>query len=124
MPGGIGPMPKGFATRLRCRERSTGLPVNASHAQIFFNLGLGRVHYLPEDRLLYFVDSEEVSISETICAVFKGLGKTPQIEQLFLDNHGLIKGASRLSLSDYEAQALMAALRLKGFLISMAGSEQ
>lgn len=117
-------MPKGFATRLRCRQRTTGLQVDASHAQIFFNLGLGRVHYLAEERVLYFVESEELSVSDTITAVFQGLAKKPVFEQLFLDNHQLIKGALRMTLSTYEAQAVLAALRLNGVLISIADDDR
>lgn len=120
MPGGIGPIPAKLAKRLQCRDRQTGLGSDASHAQIFFNLGLGRVHYLPDDHFLYFVESKDLSIRPIIDSVYQGLGAKPRLEQLFLDNHQLIKGALRLTLDEREARTLLAALRLKGIVISIA----
>ena len=109
-----------MAADLRCRDRQTGLSSEASHTQIFYNLGMDRVHYVPHNQALHFVDSEHFKVLDTIRLVYRGLAKKPRIEQLYLDEHGYYKGALRLELSAEDAHAVLAALRLTGVKISMA----
>lgn len=124
MPGGIGPI-SGDAERVLSRsDRFTGLDRHASPVQIFYNLGVGRVHYLPQERLLYFVESTNTPILPTIKKACHGLPAQPVAEQLFLDRHGFIKGAFRMSLTPQEANLILVALRLTGTRISMAGQSE
>ncbi len=109
-----------LAIGLRCSDRSTGLDANASHNQIYFNLGMDRVHYVPQASYLYFAKSIHFPIIDTIDSVFSGLGQSPQIEQLFLDEHGYYKGAQRIFLESETANAVLVALRLRGIKISIA----
>lgn len=109
-----------LAIDLRCSDRATGLDINASHTQIYFNLAMDRVHYVPQTTFLYFAKSTHFPILDIIDAVYIGLGKSPQIEQLFLDEHGYYKGAQRIVLQADAADAVLVALRLRGIKISIA----
>lgn len=120
MPWGKGSINLEMATGLRCQDRQTGLNTDATHTQIFYNLGMDRVHYVPRTEVLHFVNSEHFQVLDTINKVYRGLGRKPQIEQLFLDVHGYYKGALLLTMLPEEANAIMAALRLKGIKISIA----
>ncbi len=120
MPWGKGSINSEMATGLRCQDRQTGLDSKAPHTHIFYNLGMDRVHYIPQNRTLHFVNSEHFKVLDIIKTVYKGLGKKPDIEQLFLDEHGYYKGALLLSMSPGETSAILAALRLKSIKISIA----
>ena len=120
MPWGKGSITPEMATGLRCQDRQTGLDVNATHTQIFYNLGMDRVHYTPQIGVLHFVNSEHFRVLDIIKTVYQGLGKIPRVEQLFLDGHGYYKGALMLSMSTGEVEAVLVALRLKGIKISVA----
>ena len=120
MPGGIGSIDQQLAQSLRCTNRATGLKATASHTEIFYNLGMDRVHYVPQAQYLYFPRSTYFPILRTLESVYAGL-KTPlEIEQLFMDEHGYYKGAQRIFLSTGEADAILVALRLRGIKISVA----
>lgn len=120
MPWGKGSIDRKMATGLRCRDRQTGLGSRATHTQIFYNLGMDRVHYVPDTRTLHFVNSEHFQLLETIERVYRGLNEEMQIEQQYLDAHGYYKGALSLKMSLRAAKAVLAALRLKGAQISIA----
>lgn len=109
-----------LAVGLQCTDRDTGLLANASPNEIYFNLGMDRVHYVPQKNALYFASSRHFPIIETIEAVYKGFGLAPEIEQLYMDVHGYYKGAQRVVMSDKTANTLLVALRLKGIKISIA----
>lgn len=109
-----------LAIGLRCSDRAIGLDVNASHNQIYFNLGMDRVHYVPQTSLLYFAKSTHFPILYIIEAVYTGFDKSPRIEQLFLDEHGYYKGAQRILMPTDIANAVLVALRLRGIKISIA----
>ncbi len=120
MPWGKGSITPEMAVGLRCQDRQTGLDVRATHTRIFYNLGMDRVHFIPQTGVLHFVDSEHFQVLDIINTVYQGLGNTPRIEQLFLDEHGYYKGALRLTMSAGEVKAVLVALRLKGIKISTA----
>lgn len=109
-----------LAIGLRCSDRATGLDTNANHIQIYFNLGMDRVHYVPQASFLYFAKSTHFPIHDIIEAVYAGLGKSARIEQLFLDEHGYYKGAQRIILQADAVNAVLVALRLRGIKISIA----
>jgi len=111
-----------LAIGLRCSDRDTGLSENADPVQIYFNLGMNRVHYVPQTCILYFANSSHFPIQNIISAVYAGCEETPQIEQLFLDKHGYYKGAQRIEMSAETARAVMVALRLRGIKISIASN--
>ena len=120
MPWGKGSIDRKMAMGLRCRDRQTGLSSQATHTQIFHNLGMDRVHFVPDTRTLHFVNSEHFQLLETIENVYRGLGEEPRIEQQYLDVHGYYKGALSLKMSPRASSAVLAALRLKGVQISVA----
>lgn len=120
MPGGIGTIDQQLAQGLRCTNRATGLNAKASHNEIFYNLGMDRVHYVPQKKFLYFPHSRFFPILETLESVHKGLKQPLEIEQLFMDEHGYYKGAQRIFLSTEAAYAILVALRLRGIKISVA----
>lgn len=120
MPWGKGSISREMATDLRCRDRQTGLHSDANHTQIFYNLGMDRVHYVPQKHALYFANSEHFRILNTIRKVYHGLGRHPRLEQLYLDEHGYYKGSLLLTMDHTEASAVLAALRLSGVTISIA----
>ena len=121
MPGGIGSIDQELALGLRCNDRLTGLHADASPREIYYNLGMDRVHYVPQTGFLYFPHSSFFPILETLQRVFQGLGRKPHIEQLFMDEHGYYKGAQRVTLQPKHAAAVLVALRLNGIKISIAG---
>ncbi len=122
MPWGKGSITPDMATGLRCQDRQTGLDIKATHTQIFYNLGMDRVHFAPQTGILYFVDSEHFKVLGIINTVYQGLGSTPGIEQLFLDEHGYYKGALMLTMSAGDVEAVLVALRLKDIKISIASN--
>ena len=121
MFSGAGVVAKGdHSASMRCRKRETGLGLSATHVQIFYNLGPGRVHFDSSASLVYFVDCPEPNIRELLAPVFKGLGQRPSYEQLFLDDHKLLKGAVLLPLPTPSVAAVLAALRLSSIDLSIA----
>jgi antirestriction protein ArdC len=120
MPGGIGTIDQELAQGLRCTNRATGLTTRASHNEIYFNLGMDRVHYVPQKQFLYFPQSSYFPILSTLESVYAGLRTRLEIEQFFLDKHGYYKGAQRIFMSAETASAVLVALRLNGIKISIA----
>ena len=120
MPGGIGSIDQKLAQDLRCNDREIGLNADASPREIYYNLALDRVHYVPQKQFLYFPHSSYFPILDTLESVHRGLKDSLEIEQLFMDEHGYYKGAQRISVSIEAANAVLVALRLKGIKISIA----
>lgn len=120
MPGGIGTINQELAFDLRCNDRETGLRPDASPTEIYYNLGMDRVHYVPQTKTLYFPHSSYFPILKTLEVVFRAANMRLQIEQLFMDRHGYYKAAQRTTLPDQLSSAVLVALRLKGIKISMA----
>ena len=109
-----------LAVGLRCIDRDTGLDTQASPTEIYFNLAMDRVHFVPQVNTLYFAQSRHFPIHEIIDAVHQGFNVEPEVEQLYLDEHGYYKGAQRVAMTASLANALLVALRLKGIKISIA----
>ncbi|MEE9446519.1 MAG: hypothetical protein V3V09_01045 [Arenicellales bacterium] len=122
--GGAGTIDYVLATGLRCNDRVVSLTAAASPVEVFYHLGMNRVHYVPQHGFLYFVNSAHFPVREIIHQVFKGAQCTPDIEQLYLDEHGYYKAAQRLTLENKPdetlAMAVLVALRMKDIKISMA----
>ena len=101
-------------------RRAGGRPAIAApknELEIFYILCVGRVYYRIETRTLYFVDSPALSVSEIVDQVFQGLGETPQVRQLYMDEHGLLRAAMCIQLTATQRQALFAAFALTGIHI-------
>ncbi len=118
---GIGPKaPDSRALLQRARNKSMRVrPRN--ELEIFSGLCVGRVFYRSADRCLFFVDSHNLSVSELIHSVFSGLQQMPRIQQLYMDEHQLIKAAFRIMLTPRQARRLLVALRLNGIVIDSDG---
>lgn len=121
MPGGIGSINQELALNLRCNDRATGLGLDASPTEIYYNLGMDRVHFEPKARYLYFPHSTYFPILETLEAVFRGANTPLETEQLFMDRHGYYKGAQRAVIQPPLVSAILVALRLNGIKTSVAG---
>ena len=114
---GIGPIStnrKDLLKRASYSERDTK-PTN--DLEIFLSLCVGRVFLKKKKRMLYFVDSPSLSISEIIRTVFQGINKQPKIEQLYMDEHNLINAAMCIHLTPKQMKLLMVALRMNGIHI-------
>lgn len=120
LPGGIGPISGDTEKNLSRGVRRTGLDDGATPVQIFYNLGIGRVHYLPEQRILYFVESVNTPVMPTIRKACEGLSSQPECEQLYLDQHGFIQGPVRVVLNEQQASVVLVALRLTGTRVDLA----
>lgn len=121
MFSGAGVVAKGNnAASMRCRKRATGLTSGATHSQIFYNLGPGRVHLDTSSSLMYFCDCPEPNIRELLVPVFKGLNQTPEYKQMYLDDHQLLKGAVCLTLLKVQVATVLTALRLNDIDLSIA----
>ncbi len=121
MFSGAGVVAKGYnAASMRRRKRSTGLDSKATHTQIFYNLGPGRVHFDPSSSLMYFSDCPEPNIREMLVPVFKGFNENPNYIQMYLDDHQLLKGAVCLALPETQIAAVLTALRLNDIDLSIA----
>ena len=60
-------------------------------------------------------------MSEIIHQTFKGLGQQARIEQRFMDEHGVLRAAMVIRLSEAQRRAVMAALTLSGLHIVQSG---
>jgi len=114
---GIGPVTTNRNDLLRRAGVRPAIHSPKNELEIFCSLCVGRVYFRAETRTLYFVDSPALSISEIIAQVFNGLGETPQIRQLYMDEHGLLRAAMCIQLSPAQRQALFAAFALSGIHI-------
>ena len=111
---GIGPINASRADLLRRKGERQGIVSPKNELEIFCSLCVGSVFYKQQKRMLYFVDSPELSISEIIGQVFRGLGDTPRIRQLYMDEHQLFSAARCIELSGRQRKALFAAFTLSG----------
>jgi len=114
---GIGPVTTDRNDLLRRAGVRPVIDAPKNELEIFCSLCVGRVYFRAETRMLYFVDSPALSVSEIIEQVFNGLDETPRIRQLYMDEHGMLKAALCLQLSTLQQQALFAALALSGIHI-------
>jgi len=114
---GIGPVTTNLSDLLRRAGVRPGISAPKNELEIFCSLCVGRVYYRDEIRTLYFVDSPALSIFDIIEQVFKGLGQSPRIQQLHMDEHNLFRAASCLQLTASQQKALFAAFTLSGIHI-------
>lgn len=114
---GIGPVTTNRNDLLRRAGVRPGIVAPKNDLEIFCSLCVGRVYYRVQTRTLYFVDSPALSVSEIIRQVFNGLAETPQIRQLYMDQHGLLRAAMCIQLTTAQKKALFAALTLSGIHI-------
>jgi len=114
---GIGPIATNLSDLLRRAGVRPGISAPKNELEIFCSLCVGRVYYRDEIRTLYFVDSPALSIFDIIEQVFKGLGQSPRIQQLHMDEHNLFRAASCLQLTASQQKALFAAFTLSGIHI-------
>ena len=114
---GIGPVTTDRNDLLRRAGVRPGIVAPKNELEIFCSLCVGRVYYRVQTRTLYFVDSPALSVSDIIEQVFRGLGEIPQIRQLYMDEHGLLRAAMCIQLSAAQKKALFAAFALSGIHI-------
>ncbi len=114
---GIGPITTNLSDILRRAGVRPGISAPKNELEIFCSLCVGRVCYRDENRTLYFVDSPALSISDIVEQVFRGLGQSPRIQQLHMDEHKLLRAASSLLLTTSQQKALFAAFTLSGINI-------
>ncbi len=119
--GLIGLVSASRADLLRQAGVRPGNVAPANELEIFCALCVGRVFYRAENQSLYFVESPNLSISEIIQQVFRGLGEAPRITQHYMDEHRLFRGALSVRLSLRQKAALFAAFALAG--ISITGTQ-
>ena len=112
MPGGVGPISDTTISACASRDRPVAPPNNAN--EIFFNLDNRRVFYDSAACHLYFVDSPDGLVLQTVSASLAGLQSHVTIEQVYLDPHKCFNGARRMKLQPGHANALLIALRLAG----------
>ena len=118
---GIGPVTTDRNDLLRRAGARPGISAPKNELEIFCSLCVGRVYYKDDTRTLYFVDSPALSVSELVQQVFTGLGQVPSIRQLHMDEHGLLRAALSIRLSEPQRRALFAALVLSGISIIRPG---
>ncbi len=114
---GIGPICTDNRELLKRAEYRSTLNKPANELEIFCSLCVGRVFYLRHKRRLYFVDAPTLNISNIIQRVFRGIGQRPQIRQLYMDEHELIKAALCITLTPRQARLVLVALNLSGIHI-------
>lgn len=115
---GIGPITTDRRDLLRRAGVRPAISAPKNELEIFLSLCVGRVYYRVENSTLYFVDSPALSISEIIQQVFKGLGQSPRVQQLYMDGHKLLRAAMRIELTAAQRKALFAAFALSGIHIN------
>jgi hypothetical protein len=115
---GIGPIWTNRNDLLRRAGVCPGISAPANELEIFCSLCVGRVFYDDAGRTLYFVDSPALSVSEIVTQVFRGLGASPDVRQLYMDEHNLLRAALCVTLNDAQQKALFAAFALSGIHIT------
>ena len=115
---GIGPIWTNRNDLLRRAGVRPGISAPANELEIFCSLCVGRVFYDDASRSLYFVDSPALSVSEIVEQVFRGLAASPDIRQLYMDEHNLLRAALCVTLNDAQQKALFAAFALSGIHIT------
>jgi hypothetical protein len=119
MPGGIAPVDRDTAQACQGPNAGRSIPAGSGEAEIFYRLALGRVCYSYAREQLYFVHSSHVPVAQILSAALRGRGKTPVVEQLHLDPHGVLKGAQRVALSASDAEPVLTAMRLANIQITL-----
>ena len=114
---GIAPVATNLSDLLRRAGMRPGISDPKNELEIFCSLCVGRVHYRDENCTLYYVDSEVLSISAIVERVFEGLGQSPRIRQLHMDEHNVLRAALCLPLTATQQNALFAAFTLSGIHI-------
>ncbi len=117
---GIGPICTNNRDLLKRAEYRSGLTKPKSELEIFCSLCVGRVFFRQSNRTLYFVDAPSLSITEIINLVFKGISQQPDIKQLYMDEHNLIKAAYSIVLNNKQKKLVLVALRVSGIHIDMS----
>ncbi len=115
---GIGPLTTNRGDLLRRTGVRPGISSPRNELEIFCSLCVGCVYYREENRTLYFVDSPDLSISEIIVQVFKGLHQTPVLRQLYMDEHSLFSAATSVQLTVVQKNVLFPAFVLGGVHIT------
>ena len=98
----------------RAGNRSSSFAAPANELEIFCSLCEGRVYFSQHRHRLYFVDSPTFMLSEIIQRVLRGLGQTAVIDQLYMDEHKVLKAASSIKLSKRQVKPVLTALKLTG----------
>ena len=114
---GIAPVTTNLSDLLRRAGMRPGIRDPKNELEIFCSLCVGRVHYRDENSTLYYVDSLQLSVSDIVERVFEGLGQSPRIRQLHMDEHNLLRAALCLPLPSIQQKALFAAFALSGIHI-------
>ncbi len=117
MPG-IGPIKTNRGDLLRRTGIRPGIVAPKNELEIFCSLCVGCVYYRIENRTLYFVDSPDLSISDIISQVFRGLNQTPLVRQLYMDEHNLFSAARCVQISEKQCKVLFPAFTLSGVHIT------
>jgi len=115
---GIGPVTTNLGDLRRRAGLRAGISVPKNELEIFCSLCVGRVYFDEKNRSLYFVDSPVLSISQIIKQVYKGLNQTPQVRQLYMDEHNLFRAAYCIQLTAIQRKPLFAAFALSGVHIT------
>lgn len=118
MAGIAGPFKVSRGDHLRRTGVRPGIVAPKNELEIFCSLCVGCVYYREENRTLYFVDSPDLSISDIIYQVFRGLDQTPSIRQLYMDEHNLFSAARCVQISAAQSSALFPAFTLSGIHIT------
>ncbi len=118
MPGIAGPFKTSRGDHLRRTGVRPGIVAPKNELEIFCSLCVGCVYYRDENRTLYFVDSPDLSISDIIDQVFRGLNQTPSIQQLYMDEHNLFSAARCVQIGAAQRKALFPAFTLIGIHIT------
>ena len=114
---GLGPVNTNLSDILKRAGVRPGITDPKNELEIFCSLCVGRVYYRAQNRSLYYVESPALSISDIVKQVFEGLGQSPRIRQLHMDEHDLFRAALCLQLTATQKPALFAALTLSGINI-------
>jgi hypothetical protein len=114
---GIGPITTNLSDILKRAGARPGITDPKNELEIFCSLCVGRVYFRAENRTLYFVDSPALSVSDIVQQVFRGLGQSPRIRQLHMDEHNLLRAALCVPLTVAQQTALFAAFTLSGIHI-------
>lgn len=116
----IGPVDSNCAKTLCKSHRKVSAAASEGEVNIFFNLCMDRVHYVPERQAIYFVDSSYINVPDVLSRVFSGLGCQLQIDQLYLDQLSIFKSLKRVIMTEVQAHAVMVALRMEGMQVTIS----
>ena len=116
----IGPVDSNCAKTLCKSHRKVSAAASEGEVNIFFNLCMDRVHYVPARRAIYFVDSNHIKVADILERIFAGLQCELQIDQLYLDQLSVFKSLKRVVMTEIQARAVMVALRMEGMQITIS----